>query len=185
MAARFTKPYVEAVREAAGSLEAFEALAPPLERLAAAVGESEELRTLLRNPGVRREQKRTVLAALASRLGLEGLALRLAGVLLANRRLARVSEMVTAIREQSNKERRILEAEVTTARPLTDGAKSELSRALEAKTGRTIRLSTSVEAALLGGFVIRVGSEIYDASLAHRLEKAKNALHAATGNVPR
>lgn len=185
MAARFTKPYVEAVRDTAGSLEAFEALAPQLERLAAAIGESEELRTLLRNPGVKREQKRSVLDALAARLGLEGLAFRLAGVLLTNRRLAKVSEMAAAIREQSNRERRILEAEVTTARPLSDGAKSDLSWALEAKTGRTIRLNASVKAALLGGFVIRVGSEIYDASLAHRLEKAKNALHAATGNVPK
>ena len=185
MAARFTKPYVEAVRDAAGSLEAFEAIAPALDRLAGAIGESDELRTFLRNPAVRREQRRSVVDALAARLGVEGLALRLAGVLLANRRLGRASEMAAAIREQSNKERRIVEAEVTTARPLSDTAKSDLARALEAKTGRTIRLNTNVEAALLGGFVIRVGSEVYDASLAHRLEKAKNALHAATGNVPR
>jgi len=51
------------------------------------------------------------------------------------------------------------------------------------RTGRTIRLKTAVEPALLGGFVVRLGSEVYDASLAHRLEKAKNALHAATGNL--
>ncbi len=184
MAAGFTRPYVEAAREVAGSLEAFEALLPALDNLAAAVAGSEELRALLRNPAFRRDQKRAVLDALAPRLGLGELGLRLARTLLANRRLTRVSEIVTAFREQANRERKIVEAHVTTARELPQAAQADLARALERRTGKTVRLRTEVQAALLGGFVIRVGSEVYDASLAQRLQKARNALHAATGNVP-
>jgi F-type H+-transporting ATPase subunit delta len=185
MAATFTRPYVEAARDAAGSLEAFAALVPELERLASALSGSEELRTLLRNPAVPREKKRAVLDAVAARVSVGAMGLRLAQVLLANRRLPRISEMAAAFRDQVNREQRIVEAALTTARPLSDGARADLSRALEARTGQSVRLKSNVNPALLGGFVVQIGSEVYDASLAHRLEKAKNSLHAATGNVPK
>src|SRR5512140_1435500 len=100
MAAKFTRPYVEATREAAGSLDAFEALVPALERLAAALADSDELRTLLRNPAIPREKKRAILDAVAPKVALDGLGLRLAQVLLSNRRLARVAEIAASFREQ-------------------------------------------------------------------------------------
>ena len=183
MAATFTRPYVEATRETAGSMEAFAALVPGLERLSAALSGSEELRTLLRNPAVPREQKRAILDSVTTRVSLDVVGARLAQVLLANRRIGRLAEIVTAFRDQVNRESRIVEASLTTARPLSEAAHRDLANALEVRTGRTIRLKTAVEPALLGGFVVRLGSEVYDASLAHRLEKAKNALHAATGNL--
>ena len=183
MAATFTRPYVEATREAAGTLEAFEALIPELERVAAAVAGSEELRTLLRNPAVARENKRAVLDAVATRSGVGALGLRLVQVLLANRRLPRIAEVAAAFRDQADRERHLAEAALTTASALPEAVVAELTRALQARTGKAIRLKSSVNPALLGGFVVRVGSEVYDASLAHRLEKAKNSLHAATGNV--
>lgn len=185
MAAKFTRPYVEAARESAGSLEAFEALVPGLERLAAAFSGSEELRTLLRNPGVSREHKRAILDAIAARVSLDELGLRLARILLSNRRLPRIAEVATAFREQVNRERRVVEAALKTARPLSESARADLSRALEARTGRSVHLKTGVDPALLGGFIIQIGSDVYDASLSHRLDKAKNALHAATGNLPK
>lgn len=183
MAASFTKPYVEAARDAAGSLEAFEALVPELERLASALFATDELRKVVRNPGIPRDRKRAILQEIAARAGLEGLALNLSRVLLANRRLVRLREVIAAIREQADRERHLAEATLATARPLPAAVEAEVSRALAARTGKSIRLKSIVDPGLLGGFVVRVGSEVYDASLAHRLQKAKNSLHAASGNV--
>jgi F-type H+-transporting ATPase subunit delta len=183
MAAKFTRPYVEAARDAAGSLEAFEALVPGLERLAAALAASDDLRTLLRNPGVSRESKRAVLDSIGARVLLDDLGLRLARILLSNRRLPRVAEVAAAFRDQVNKERRVVEASLKTARPLSEEARANLANALEAKTGRSVHLKADVDPALLGGFIVQIGSDVYDASLSHRLDKAKNALHAATGNL--
>jgi F-type H+-transporting ATPase subunit delta len=183
MAIKFTRPYVEAARDAAGSLEAFEALVPGLERLAAALAGSEELRTLLRNPGISRESKRAVLDAVAAKVSLDELGLRLARVLLSNRRLPRIADVAAAFREQVNKERRVVEAALRTARPISEAARAALSRALETKTGRSVHLKADVDPVLLGGFIVQIGSDVYDASLSHRLDKAKNALHAATGNL--
>ncbi len=49
---------------------------------------------------------------------------------------------------------------------------------VEGRTGSTVRVVPSVDPALLGGFVVSVGSARLDASLARRLEKARAALHA-------
>lgn len=181
MSAPFARPYVDAVREVAGPLAEFESVIEPLSRLARIVAASEELRNFFLNPSVLREKKAAALAAVAEKAGVLGLALKLAQLLLANRRIARAGEVAAALRARVNQERSIVEATVVAARGLDAAAVEALAGALEARTGRKVRLSAAVDAALLGGFVARVESEVWDASLSSRLERARNALHAASG----
>ena len=71
-----------------------------------------------------------------------------------------------------------VEARVVTAQP-ADAAVLDVLRALVAeRTKKSVRLVTAVDPALLGGFVVSVGSVRLDASLFRRLEKARAALHA-------
>ena len=53
--------------------------------------------------------------------------------------------------------------------------------ALEARTGTRVRLRTELDPSLLSGFVVRLGSEVFDASLARRLARARKALEGAAG----
>jgi F-type H+-transporting ATPase subunit delta len=179
MAARFTRPYVDALFEVAGSAEAVEALLPGLEGFAATLRDSAELRAVLSNPGVERDRKNALVSAVASRVGMNGLGTRLLTTLLHNGRLLRVAEVAGAARERLDKDRRIVEARVTSAAPLAGGDTARIKGALEAKTSRSVRLVEDVDPALLGGFVVKMGSEVYDASLKQRLERARRALHGA------
>ncbi len=185
MSAPFARPYVDALRDVAGSLDAFEALVAPLGSLAEAVAGSDDLRTFFLDPSVTRESKAAALEAVAAKLGVTGLALKAGLVLLGNRRIARAREVVTALRERVDRERRRVEATVVAARPLDEAAAASIAEALHRRTGKSVRLAASVDPGLLGGFVVRVGSEVWDSSLSRRLEKAKNALHAASGAAPR
>lgn len=187
MSGPFARPYVEALREVAGSLDEFEALLPPLDGLARTVGVvagSHDLRAFFLSPAVPRESKAAVLDAVAGKLGVGGLALRFAHVLLSNRRIGRVAEVVSAMRERIDRERLRVQATVVAARPLDETATAAIAAALTERTGKTVRLTASVDPALLGGFVVRVGSEVWDSSLSRRLQKAKIALHAASGAAP-
>jgi F-type H+-transporting ATPase subunit delta len=103
-------------------------------------------------------------------------------VLLSNRRIAHVSEVIAAVRERLDRDRNVVEARVQAARPLADAEADEIRRALEGRTRRTVRLRTVTDPALLGGFVVRIGSEVYDASLANRLARVREAIHEGTGN---
>ena len=77
----------------------------------------------------------------------------------------RISEAASARRGQSV-------AHVTSAVELSDEQRQRLTGILERTYGRTIGLQVQVDPAIVGGLVIRVGDEIVDGSIAHRLEAA-------------
>jgi F-type H+-transporting ATPase subunit delta len=77
----------------------------------------------------------------------------------------RISEAASARRGQSV-------AHVTSAVELDAAQQQRLTAILERTYGRTIGLQVQVEPAIIGGLVIRVGDEIVDGSIAHRLEAA-------------
>lgn len=182
MAAGFTKPYVDALLAVAGSAEAASALLPDLDAIARTLGTSPELREILRNPAVERSRKADLLAAITAKAGTAPLAARFLSVLLANRRIAHVSEVIAAVRERLDRDRNVVEAHVQAARPLAQAEADAIGKALEGRTQRTVRLKVETDPALLGGFVVRIGSEVYDASLATRLARVRAALHGGSGN---
>jgi len=63
-------------------------------------------------------------------------------------------------------------AHVTSAVELTDAQRERLTGILERTYGRTIGLQVQVDPAIVGGLVIRVGDEVVDGSISHRLEAA-------------
>jgi F-type H+-transporting ATPase subunit delta len=175
MSAKVTRPYVEAffavAKDPAAELRA-------LEEFRTAFSGSLELGKVLSNPGLERGKRDALLAAVASRVGVPELSGRLLTILLHNGRLALLGELLAAIRARLDRDTRAVEARIVTAQP-ADAAVLEALRALvAARTKKTVRLVTAVDPALLGGFVVSVGSARLDASLARRLEKARAALHA-------
>jgi F-type H+-transporting ATPase subunit delta len=81
----------------------------------------------------------------------------------------RLSEAASARRGQSV-------ALVTTAVALTPAQEQRLTQILGRLYGRTIGLQVAVDPSVLGGLVIRVGDEVIDGSIAHRLEDAGRRL---------
>jgi F-type H+-transporting ATPase subunit delta len=179
MRARYTKPYVDALFEVAGSAEAVERLLPGFEDFAKTLRTSDELKRMLQDPGVERERKNALLRAIAARCGVDGLGTRFLTTLLGNGRLLSLGEVLGAVRDRLDKEKNVVEALVTSAAPLDGGAEGAIRSALEARTKKSVRLRNEVDPALLGGFVVKVASEVYDASLARRLERARRAFHTA------
>jgi F-type H+-transporting ATPase subunit delta len=175
MSAKFTGPYVDAFFEVAKDPAAELAA---LEEFRIVFYRAPELGKVLSNPGLDRGKREALLAAVASRVGVPELAGRLLNILLHNGRLSVLGELLAAIRARLDRDTRAVEARIVTAQP-ADAAVLEALRALvAARTNKTVRLVTAVDPALLGGFVVSVGSARLDASLARRLEKARAALHA-------
>jgi F-type H+-transporting ATPase subunit delta len=69
-----------------------------------------------------------------------------------------------------------VEAEVTSARQLSEGERQALVSQVSQTTGRQVSAKYSVDAALLGGAVVRVGSTVYDGSVRGQLQKIKQEL---------
>jgi F-type H+-transporting ATPase subunit delta len=177
----FARPYVDALFEVAGSPDAVEALLGPLDAFSRALGTSEELRAFLKNPGVGRKEKRALVESLAQTAAAPELAGRLLRALLDRGRVLRIEAVLGAIRTRLDRERGVVEAAVRTAAPLDADAEKGIREALEARTGTRVRLCTEIDPSLLSGFVVRLASEVFDASLSRRLERARKALESASG----
>jgi F-type H+-transporting ATPase subunit delta len=70
----------------------------------------------------------------------------------------------------------VVRAEVTTAAPLTPERVTQIEQKLAALTGRKVNMSTSVDPGIIGGIVTRIGSTVYDGSIATQLAKLKEKL---------
>lgn len=177
----FARPYVDALFEVAGSADAVDALLPSLDTVARAFETSAELRELVANPGFGRKEKRALVASLAEAAKAPEVSGRLLRALLDRGRLLKLAGVLEALREQLDVERGVVEATVRSAAPLGAEAERGIREALEGRTGTRVRLRTELDPSLLSGFVVRLGSEVFDASLSRRLARARKALEGASG----
>jgi F-type H+-transporting ATPase subunit delta len=98
-------------------------------------------------------------------------------VLLADRdRLGIVPDLLAVYRERLMEHQQVVRAEVTTAAPLTAERVTQIEQKLAALTGRKVDMTTSVDPAIIGGVVTRIGSTVYDGSIATQLAKLKEKL---------
>ncbi len=67
-------------------------------------------------------------------------------------------------------------AEVTTAAPMVEQQLNRVRQALERNTGKTILMRTKVLPEILGGVIARVGDQVIDGSIRHRLAVLKQQL---------
>jgi F-type H+-transporting ATPase subunit delta len=147
-----------------------------LATLGEALAGSDDLAALIRNPKVSREAAAKALDGVADLLGLSALTINFLGVLAGNRRLSALPQIVSAFAAIAADFRGEVSAEVTSAHPLTDDQIAALSAKLQAREGRTIKLKTSVNPDLLGGLVVRIGSQQIDSSIRTRLNSLAHAM---------
>lgn len=76
----------------------------------------------------------------------------------------------------ANEFRNLRDAEVVSARELTEADLAEVKAKLEKMTGKTIRLTSRVDQSIIGGLVVRIGDKIIDGSVTKRLELLKETL---------
>ena len=167
--------YASALFDLAREQDLVHAVEADLAQLGAALAASDDLAELIRNPQVSRAAA-AALAGVAKLLGLSPLTGNFLGVLAGNRRLAKLPQIIRAFAAISASARSEVTAEVTSAHPLTDDQLSALSAKLQAREGGTVKLKTSVDPELLGGLVVRIGSQQIDSSIRTRLNSLAQAM---------
>ncbi len=137
---------------------------------------SVELRRVWENPAVPAEQKRRLLDALVQREGIDKPVRNLVAVLIDHRRVQFLTRIVEQLEKELNIRLGFAEAQISSARELADDEKRSLEAQIETVTGKKVRAQYGLDASLLGGAVVRVGSTIYDGSVKGQLEKIRQAI---------
>ena len=73
-------------------------------------------------------------------------------------------------------ERGEVTADVVTAAPLSEDQQRRLTETLAQKSGRTVKLNTRVDEGLIGGMIVKLGSQMIDSSIRSKLASLQNAM---------
>jgi F-type H+-transporting ATPase subunit delta len=152
------------------------AIADNLATLHAALGQSADLATLTTSPMVTRKAAAAGVAGVAQSLHLDTLTGNFLGVLAANRRLAALPAIIRDFNALAAARRGEISARVTAAHALSAAQKKALAARLKAGLGRDVALDITIDPAILGGLIVRVGSRMIDSSLKTRLDSLGQAL---------
>jgi F-type H+-transporting ATPase subunit delta len=170
--------YASALADIALAQGAAEPVQTQLADFGAAYSESTELRNFLSTPAVDREAKHAVIEKIVARIGASKIIRNFLFVIVDHSRTHILPEIITAFEEVVRARQGVAEAEISSAVELSQSQKAEFAFTLERLTGKRIEPKFSLEPALLGGAVVRIGDAIYDGSLRNRLNEMRAHLTA-------
>ena len=170
--------YATALFELAREQRQLEAVGASLASLRQALRDSDEFRELTTSPLIARDQAVKAVGASAEVMRLDPITSNFLGVLAQNRRLRQLSQIIRAFNMLAAQHRGETTAEVTSAHPLTDDQVNALKTNLKNRLGRDVAVDLSVDPAILGGLVVKVGSQMIDGSIRTKLN---NLAHAMKG----
>jgi F-type H+-transporting ATPase subunit delta len=149
------------------------------EQMAAVIHSSKELRNVLENPAVSREQKLKLLDSIIRHVGATKMLRNFLAVLIDNRRIGNIGDVLEQFKQELDRRMGIADAKVSSVRELSAAEKKSLEQQLATLTGKVVRATYSQDPSLLGGVLVRVGSTIYDGSVQGRLQRMRQELATA------
>ena len=165
--------------ELARDEKSVDAVKADLDRFDALLGDSADLKRLVRSPVFSADIQLKALIAVLDRAGITGIAANFLKVLTRNRRLFAITDVIRAFRALVAKFKGEASADVTVAERLSDRNLDALKTALKSVTGKDVALNVKVDPAIIGGLVVKLGSRMVDSSLRTKLNSIKHAMKEA------
>jgi len=161
-----------------GKLDVDRAMAE-LQAIAMLLSESSDLRRVWENPAIPAEQKRRVLDVIAKRDGISKPVRNLTAVLIDHRRMHFLEAIIQQLQKELDARLGFVEAQIASARDLSDPEKREFEAQVGTLTGKRVRARYTRDTSLLGGAVLRLGSTVYDGSVKGQLERIREEIVGA------
>lgn len=167
--------YAAAIFEVAKAEDVLDQVEDELFRFARTVEQEAQLREALHNAAIPPETRAKVVAELLGKRTSPH-TVNLVQFIITSGRARQLSQIVAALVEKAAEERSRSIAEVRSAVPLGDEQRAALREAIERATGKTVEVRVLIDPAVLGGLLVRVGDQVFDGTIRHRLELAKERL---------
>jgi F-type H+-transporting ATPase subunit delta len=147
-----------------------------LKSLQAMLADSDDLSRMVRSPIFSGADQAAALSKLAEQAGFPALAANFLQLLVKNRRLFALADIIAGFRKLAADHRGEITADVTSAVALSETQTDELKATLKAKTGKDISLNVHVDPSILGGLIVKIGSRMVDSSIRTKLNNMKYAM---------
>ncbi|MCW8987138.1 MAG: F0F1 ATP synthase subunit delta, partial [Gammaproteobacteria bacterium] len=144
-------------------------------QLIAAVSADKAMQNMIANPTIEREKIiDIILGVCADNLNDAGKSF--VKVLAENGRLNVTNEIAERYEWHRAEAEKTVEAEVTSAFPLSETQIQQMTKALKKRLGREVNLVTHVDDSIVGGAIIRAGDMVIDGSVSGQLDKLATTL---------
>lgn len=147
-----------------------------LQSVEAMVNSSEQLRRVWDAPSIPASQKRALLDQIAEKSNLSKPLRNLVALLIDHHRIHQLGEISRLFEAEVNERLGLAEAQVVSAREMSEQQRKELETQITRFTGKRVRAKYETDSKLLGGAIVRMGSTIYDGSVRGQLQKIKEQL---------
>jgi len=168
--------YATAVFELASEDNAIDALERDIDALSSALGESADFRDLLTSPIYSREEQRSALTAVAGKMGLSATLTNTLALMASKRRLFVVPQLLEVLRDRIAEAKGEVTADIKSAVALSDAQRDALAKSLAESVGKTVKINATVDESLIGGLVVKVGSQMIDTSIKSKLAALQNTM---------
>ena len=168
--------YGSAVFELAKDGKALDALERDIDTLESALADSEDFRALIHSPIYSRDEQARAIAALADKMGLSDTIANTMKLMSSKRRMFVLPHLMAVLRDLISEEKGEIIADVQAARALSDDQQATLAETLKASTGKDVKMNVTVDESLIGGLIVRVGSEMIDTSVRSKLAALQNTM---------
>ena len=153
-----------------------DAVGRSLDSLNQALADSREFTQLVGSPLVDREDASKAFSAISAQLGLDPLTTNFLGVLARNGRKGQLEQVIRLFRRLAADHRGETTADVVSAHALSDDQLAKLKAQLKTRIGRDVAIDARTDPDILGGLIVKVGSQMIDGSLKTKLNRLALAM---------
>lgn len=170
------RPYAAALFDLASDAKAVEATEKGLDAISNLIASSDDFARFLKSPTISTDAKRDAVEAILQKAKTSDLVANTLRLVARNGRLFALPAIISAYKGLAAAARNEVAADVASATKLTAAQETELAKVLKTKLGKDVTLNTRVDESLIGGLVVKVGSQMIDTSLKTKLSAMKIAM---------
>jgi len=168
--------YAMALFELARDQRELDAVSGDLDTIKAALAESADFRALTSSPLIGRDAATKAILAVAASMKLGKTVSNTLGLLGHNGRLNQIPAIIRGFKALAAAHRGETTAEVTSAHPLDAEQTGALKDKLRQKFGRDVAIEAKVDPGILGGLIVKMGSQQIDGSIRTKLNSLAHAM---------
>ena len=170
-ATRYAKSLIELAQEN----DQLDAVFADMQLISVTISDSHELNLLLKSPIVKGDKKEKALNKIfAAQIG--EISNRFISILTKKKREELLEDIAIEFIAQHKKIKEQVVAKVTTAIPLDETTKTKILKLISSYVDGQVELVESINPGIIGGFVIRIGDKMIDASITKKLNDLKKEL---------
>ena len=166
--------YAKAILDLANSKGVAEAVNNDMKLIASTIESNLELSTFIQNPTTKVEVKESALLEVFANVN--GVTKGLFHLLFENKRFEILEAIAVEYSRVFDESNGIEVAKVTTAIPMDAALEAKVLAKVSTLSDKKITIENIVDPSIIGGFILRIGDQQYNASVANRLQVLKREL---------